>query len=78
MDIQIHLSSPELKTLEMLLSNKIGAMEVTHFGLLPLMVYTPSISAGVVTIKLSEQQTRIYKNKGSDFNFLYKWKHTAL
>ena len=75
--IKVYLNDQEYDALRIMLHGGTGSMSRSAFRLLPFTRYRIDFIPGTsnITLYLNDVQFRVYRNLGSDFTFLYTWKH---
>lgn len=81
MKIKLHLSYSEREALNTIVSNLDKGIKAEEIALSQLMIFQLGLPEDLrepITVELDEVQSRLYKNKSNDYNFLFKWKHEVI
>lgn len=81
MKIELQLTYAERQALDVIANNKSNAISANDIALSQLTIFQLGLPEDLkqpIILKLDEVQSRLYKNKSSDYGFLYKWNHKVI
>lgn len=81
MKIKLQLSYSEREALDAIVNNLDIGIKASEIAVAQLTVFNLGLDKDFkqpIILTLNDLQSRLYKNKSNDYNFLFKWKHEVI